>query len=380
MLKADYHTWPTPGDTIICEKLIPAEHYLRRIKALLDFTPVRALMAACYSATLGRPAEEPLLLLKLCFRAFHYNLSDREVIKQAQVKLAFRFFLDFGREGELPDPSLLTDFRQRLGATLFRQVFAQVLRQLRARGLVKDHLRRKDATHVIANIAVPRTSALIAQTREHLLQAAPPFARAQVAAHQLRAPEIRASTAGLKDEARRRQRVAHLREVVAWADAGHTSWLPQRAGAVLRQEQQAFQQVLELAYKVLADAAPKAKDKLLSLVDPQARLGKHGAYYTGYALEVSIAADAEIICALEVLAAKGDEAKHSRDLIEGEAAAQGNSVASLWIDSVGFQGAGLRELTTAPDGPQVAVFVPPYSHESNHPELFGSSTVKRGHA
>ena len=162
-------------------------------------------------------------------------------------------------------------------------------------------MRLKDATHIIANIAVPRTIELIAQTREHLLKAARPFAPAEVAAHKLRATEIRATTAGLKDEERLLHRVTHLRELVAWADAGQTSWLPQTAGARLSQAQQEFQRVLELAHKVLADQRPKAKDKLVSLVDPEARVGKHGDFYTGYSLDLSIDADSGIICALDVL-------------------------------------------------------------------------------
>ena len=373
MLKPDYNTPPSPVDTIIFEKLVPPDHYLRRVKALLDFTPVRVLLTPCYSATLGRPAEDPVLLLKLCFLAFHYNLSDRDVIEQAKVNLAYRFFLDLGFDSALPDPSLLTHFRQRLGAALFRQVFEEVLRQIRAQGLVKDRLRLKDATHVIAHIAVPRTIELLAQTRERLLKAAHPFAPAAVAAQEKRPAEMRQATASLKDEERRLHRVAPMRELVVWAEANLALWLPPSEDAALSPPQAEFKHVVELAHKVLADQAPQAKDKLVSLVDPEARLGKHGDFYTGYALDLSIDADSEIICALEVLPANGDEAANARDLIAAEEAAHGNDVESLSLDSIGFQGEVLRELQSAEAGPRLEVFVPPYSHESNHPELFQSS-------
>lgn len=92
---------------------------------------------------------------------------------------------------------------------------------------------------------------------------------------------------------------------------------------------------------------------------------------------MSIAADAEIICALSVLPAKGDEAKHARDLMEAAEAAQGNDVHSLWMDSIGFQAAVLRELQSAEQGPRLEVVVPPDTHESNQPELFQSSDFQR---
>jgi N-acetyl-gamma-glutamyl-phosphate reductase len=44
-------------------------------------------------------------------------------------------------------------------------------------GLVRDRLRLKDATHIIANIAIPSTIRLVAETRDGVLEAAEPFAR-----------------------------------------------------------------------------------------------------------------------------------------------------------------------------------------------------------
>jgi hypothetical protein len=51
------------------------------VKQTVDFDRFRELLAPYYNPTLGRPAIEPLLLLKLEFLQFQYDLSDREVIK-----------------------------------------------------------------------------------------------------------------------------------------------------------------------------------------------------------------------------------------------------------------------------------------------------------
>jgi len=132
----------------------------------------------------------------------------------------------------------------------------------------------------------------------------------------------------------------------------------------------AFAAALELAHKVLNDRAPEAKDKLRSLVDPEVRTGKHGDYYDGYLLDVNMDADSELICALDVLPANADEAANAKPLIASEECAQGNDVASLSIDRIGYRGDVLAELSDATDGPQLIVYVPPIDWTVPAPELF----------
>jgi hypothetical protein len=45
-------------------------------------------LAATYSPDHGRPAIEPLLLLKLEFLQYQYNHSERQVIEQARCTMA----------------------------------------------------------------------------------------------------------------------------------------------------------------------------------------------------------------------------------------------------------------------------------------------------
>src|SRR2546428_13257379 len=151
MLKNNYDVKLTSFDLLVFETAVPADHYLRQLKAALDFSALRVLVADCYSPDQGRGPIDAVLLLKLLLLQFHYGLSDESLIRQAQVNLAFRFFLDLPLEAALPEPSLLSQFRTRLGAERFARVFEEILRQARAAGLVKDRLRLKDATHLIAN-------------------------------------------------------------------------------------------------------------------------------------------------------------------------------------------------------------------------------------
>jgi transposase len=168
MLKTNYEIEPTEIDQLVFEKLVPKTHYLRQVKALIDFEFVRAKVQDCYSLELGRGAIDPVLVFKLEFLQFHYTLSDREVIAEAQVNLAFRYFLGLAMSSPLPVPSLLSQFRSRLGVERYQALFDGIVAQARQHGLVKDRLRLKDATHVIANVAIPTTNSGMVQLRSEI--------------------------------------------------------------------------------------------------------------------------------------------------------------------------------------------------------------------
>ena len=363
MLRASYTPTVSDQDRVIFETLVPPDHYLRQVNAAVDFERYRATMAACYHATAGRPADDPVVLLKVGFLQTHYNLSDREVLAQAQVNVAFRSFLNLALTDALPHPSLLTVFRARLGARLYQQIFDGVVAQAREAGLVKDRLRLKDATHVIANIAIPSTILLVAQTRQRLLDAAAPFAAAQVAAEQAHALAIRAATVDLPDAERLLQRVTHLRQIVSWADqvAADLGAVPPDAPPTRHAFAAAL--ALALAHRLLADRDdPAGGDQVVSVQDPDARRGKHGAYFTGYLLAVAMDADSQIITALDVLPANGDEAADATTLITHEETVHGHEIQTLSIDKAGFRGDLLREWQD-PAGLALDVVVPPTTVE-----------------
>lgn len=356
MLKESYYVVPTELDQVVFDKLVPAEHYLRKVKALIDFERFRAEVRDCYSPHMGRGAEDPVRIIKLEFLELHYNLSDREVIAEAQVNVAFRYFLDLSLDSPLPVPSLLSQFRSRLGAERHRALLNALVGQARERGLVQDRLRLKDATHVIANIAVPSTIQLVAQVRDRLLQALGPYRPEQVAAERAQARVIHQVTADLKDEERLLQRVAHLRQIVTWADEVVAGLGPGPvAGEAARQR---LATALAVAHHVLADQDdPDKGDRVRSVSDPDARRGKHGAYYDGYALDISMDEASELITAVDILPANGDEAADAAALLTAEAAAHGNKVQALSLDGIGFRGDVLRKLSD-PKGLAVTVYVP----------------------
>ncbi len=347
------------------EQIVPEDHFLRRLLRAVDFEALRPLLTSAYCPDQGRPPLDPVIVLKLEVLARHYRLSDREVVAAARFNIAHRLFLGLSLESVLPHHTSMTYFRHRLGPQRLQQIFDTLVGQARRLGLVKDRLRLKDATHIIANIAVPSTIRLVAETRDQLLEALRPFAAARVAEEEQRAETIHLGTQDVKDEERLLQRVTHLRAVLLWGDEVPTK---ESFAQQPEQTQERLRAALALAHKILGDRDdPKAGDKVISVHDPDARRGMHGGYYDGYLLDVAMDADSEIITAVNVLPANGDEGADAASLIRQEEEAHGNDVQAVSIDGAGYRGAVLRELTN-PAGLNLDVFTPP--SEAPPPTVF----------
>lgn len=147
--------------------LVPEDDLLRLIDALVDFTWLRRETRDLYSQT-GRPSIDPVVIIKLLLIAYLHGIaSERELMRQVQVNLAYRLFLHYRLSEALPDHSNLTRSRQRLGEPVVKQLFEQVLQLCVDAGLVGDELHSVDSTFVQANASLsslePR---LVAQEAE----------------------------------------------------------------------------------------------------------------------------------------------------------------------------------------------------------------------
>jgi len=341
-------------DLQVFRAVVPPDHYLRRAQQAIPWDSFYDVLAPAYRADFGRPADSPVMMLKLEYLRYHDSLSDRQVMDRAQTDLAYREFLQLGLNEPLPDPSLLCYFRGRLGVDGFRKVFRHVIAYAREQGLVKDRLRLKDASHVIANIAVPSTLALVAQIRDQLLAAAETFDSLRVAGERVNIDVLRQTTEGQNNEQRLVARVTQLREILMWIDE-----LAAPAAAEEHPAWQALVQKRQLAHKILADQEhPEAGDRTLRTVDAEARCGKHGDWYDGYTIDVMLDPDSRLFTELNLLPAGGNEAADAVSLIRQEEESHGNDVEALSMDGAGFNGPMLRELED-PDGLAVDTIVPP---------------------
>ena len=151
------------------EQLLPPEDPLLDAVDLVHWESFLPVIEKYYSRDRVQPAINPLLMLKLEFLRYYRRLSDREVIARSRTDVLYRYFLQIPVDFRLPAPSSLVNFRGRLGVEGFQEVFDQLIATAREAGMVRDRLRLKDASHVIAKIAVPSALKLTSQIRDQIL-------------------------------------------------------------------------------------------------------------------------------------------------------------------------------------------------------------------
>jgi transposase, IS5 family len=137
---------------ILCEQILSQRpHFLKDLAQVVDFRFVEAHCKG-FSADWGRDPWDPVLMFKMVFLPFLYDLSDRQMEEQAAFNLVYKWFLGLSVEELPPDFSTLCRFRARLGAEGLETLFNQVVAQARRRGFSTDRLHIIDSTHISARV------------------------------------------------------------------------------------------------------------------------------------------------------------------------------------------------------------------------------------
>jgi transposase len=135
------------------EEQIPTDHLLRMIDSHVDFSFVREELKDFYSPT-GRPSIDPEVLLRLLLVGYLYGItSERRLMEEVRMHLAYRWFTRLGFEQELPEHSTFSKnrhgrFRQ---SGVFRKVFEKIVRCCLEAGFVDGRNVAVDGTLVGAN-------------------------------------------------------------------------------------------------------------------------------------------------------------------------------------------------------------------------------------
>lgn len=131
------------------------DHLLLRMQRTIDFSFIVPLVEDCYS-TLGRHAYPPILMVKLLLLQTLYDLSERDVVVEADANIIFRAFLERSMADDIPHWTLLGKFKERLGEERFADLFNQVVVMAKEAGLLDEKLRIIDSTAVVAKVDVAR--------------------------------------------------------------------------------------------------------------------------------------------------------------------------------------------------------------------------------
>lgn len=135
------------------DDVVPVDHLLRKINAVLDLSDLRAQLAPYYSHT-GRPSIDPELMIRMLVIGYCYGIrSERRLCEEVRLNLAYRWFCRLSLEEAIPDHSAFS--RARHGrfreADILRSVFESTVRTCMDEGLVGGEGFATDASIIRAD-------------------------------------------------------------------------------------------------------------------------------------------------------------------------------------------------------------------------------------
>ncbi|MGD9343271.1 MAG: IS1182 family transposase, partial [Desulfuromonadales bacterium] len=129
-------------------------HLLRKIDKVIDFEFIRDKVKDLYCADNGRPAVDPVVLFKMLFLGYLYGVrSERQLVREIQVNVAYRWFIGYGLTDKIPDASTFSQNRRRrfTESTVYQEIFDEIVLQAMRRKWVNGRILYTDSTHLKAN-------------------------------------------------------------------------------------------------------------------------------------------------------------------------------------------------------------------------------------
>ena len=139
---------------VCIDELVPQDHLLRKIDSKVDFNFIHDLVKDLYCQDNGRPALDPTLMFKLIFIGYLFGIrSERQLIREVQVNVAYRWFLGLSLTDKIPDASTLSQNRRRRfnESDIYQQIFDEIVIQAVKKKLVSGKNLYTDSTHLKAS-------------------------------------------------------------------------------------------------------------------------------------------------------------------------------------------------------------------------------------
>ena len=135
------------------DEVVPDDHLVRDIAAVLDLSWVHAELAPYYP-TIGRPSIDPVLMIRMLIVGYVFAIrSERLLCREVQVNLAYRWFCGLSIEEEIPNHSAFSRARNERfrDSDIFRCLFERVVETCIAAGLVGGAGFAVDASLIVAD-------------------------------------------------------------------------------------------------------------------------------------------------------------------------------------------------------------------------------------
>src|SRR6266849_4031583 len=138
------------------EDQVPENHLLRLIEKHISFAFVRERLKESYSES-GRPSIDPELLLRILLIGYLYRVtSERKLVEELRMHLAWLWFTGLGLDQEIPHHSTFSKnrhgrFQESKLFEQFEQLFEEIVARCLETGLVAGDNLSVDGSFIEAN-------------------------------------------------------------------------------------------------------------------------------------------------------------------------------------------------------------------------------------
>jgi len=135
------------------DDVVPDDHLVRGISAVLDLSWVHAELAPHYPK-IGRPSIDPVLMIRMLIIGYVFGIrSERLLCREVKVNMAYRWFCGLSIEDPIPDHSAFSRARNERfrDSDIFRRVFERVVESCIAAGFVGGQGFAVDASLIAAD-------------------------------------------------------------------------------------------------------------------------------------------------------------------------------------------------------------------------------------
>ncbi|MDE2217809.1 MAG: IS1182 family transposase [Planctomycetota bacterium] len=132
-------------------KRVREDHFLRRVKQLIDFDFSYEEVKDLYGDN-GNVSVPPPVILKLMLLLVLYNVrSERELMDTVPERIDWLWFLGYDLDSEIPNHSVLSKARKKWGVEVFQSFFERIVLQCMEAGLIDGRKIFVDSSLVDAN-------------------------------------------------------------------------------------------------------------------------------------------------------------------------------------------------------------------------------------
>ena len=136
-------------------ELIPRAHLFRKISQMVSLDFSYDLVAPYYPVN-GRPSADPVSMFKMLLVGYLYGIkSERRLVQEIQLNIAYRWFCGFELGEKIPDYSTFSKTRVRKWneSSLFQQILMEIVRCCMEQKLIDGKEMASDSSYIPAEVS-----------------------------------------------------------------------------------------------------------------------------------------------------------------------------------------------------------------------------------